>query len=376
MVAAQRQHGRHHPECGRDQDRPPLQRQRQQQHGGRKHGVGQDDAGVLQAPRSRSAQHEDCRRQHRGRQRPARAPAHGTDGEAADEQVGVDDQVEGAHRRRGVEPRPGDKGGCEDQRLRIGDARMPAVVIGIPERRVAGVEGRGQKAEEGIELVLGVPRHDRAARDPAACGNRPNDGDHQRHKSQPRQRRWPEPTCSAFGLINRSSIAHARSSQTAKDWRRVNPFGVSFHFPSDDASLSPSPAQSPRRASASIFQTLLAATLKPRLFTSQVQNGSAGRRLLVTGTSHVDFRPSHCLLSFGRSGSRSTSWQRAFTRSSRSSAPAQRPGRRPRPRRSQRAASTLRDLRVAEVVEQDLAITDGKVEAYRVRLKVSFKYED
>jgi flavin-binding protein dodecin len=36
----------------------------------------------------------------------------------------------------------------------------------------------------------------------------------------------------------------------------------------------------------------------------------------------------------------------------------------------------LRELRVAEVIEQDLVITDGKVEAYRVRLKISFKYED
>jgi flavin-binding protein dodecin len=42
----------------------------------------------------------------------------------------------------------------------------------------------------------------------------------------------------------------------------------------------------------------------------------------------------------------------------------------------ERAASTLRDLRIAEVVQQDIVITDGKVEAYRVRLKVSFKYED
>lgn len=41
-----------------------------------------------------------------------------------------------------------------------------------------------------------------------------------------------------------------------------------------------------------------------------------------------------------------------------------------------RAAATLRDLRVAEVSQQDLVINDGKVEAYRVRLKVSFKYED
>jgi flavin-binding protein dodecin len=40
-----------------------------------------------------------------------------------------------------------------------------------------------------------------------------------------------------------------------------------------------------------------------------------------------------------------------------------------------RAAETLRDLRVAEVVAQDLVITDGKVEAYRAKVKVSFKYE-
>jgi dodecin len=35
----------------------------------------------------------------------------------------------------------------------------------------------------------------------------------------------------------------------------------------------------------------------------------------------------------------------------------------------------LRELRVAEVVAQDLVITDGKVEAYRTKLSVSFKYE-
>ena len=42
----------------------------------------------------------------------------------------------------------------------------------------------------------------------------------------------------------------------------------------------------------------------------------------------------------------------------------------------ERAATTLRDLRVAEVSEQDIVISDGKVEAYRVRLKISFKFED
>ena len=41
----------------------------------------------------------------------------------------------------------------------------------------------------------------------------------------------------------------------------------------------------------------------------------------------------------------------------------------------ERAAQSLRDLRVAEVVEQDLVIEKGKVEAYRTKIKVSFKYE-
>ncbi len=41
-----------------------------------------------------------------------------------------------------------------------------------------------------------------------------------------------------------------------------------------------------------------------------------------------------------------------------------------------RAGRTLRELRVAEVVEQDLVLNNGKVEAYRTKIKVSFKYED
>ncbi len=41
----------------------------------------------------------------------------------------------------------------------------------------------------------------------------------------------------------------------------------------------------------------------------------------------------------------------------------------------ERAGETLRDLRIAQVVEQDLQIEDGKVVAYRSKLKVSFKFE-
>jgi flavin-binding protein dodecin len=40
-----------------------------------------------------------------------------------------------------------------------------------------------------------------------------------------------------------------------------------------------------------------------------------------------------------------------------------------------RAAQSLRDLRVAEVVELDMVLEDGKITAYRAKLKVSFKFE-
>ena len=38
------------------------------------------------------------------------------------------------------------------------------------------------------------------------------------------------------------------------------------------------------------------------------------------------------------------------------------------------AASTLEDLRVAEVVRQDVTIENGRVTGYRIRLNISFKY--
>ncbi len=38
------------------------------------------------------------------------------------------------------------------------------------------------------------------------------------------------------------------------------------------------------------------------------------------------------------------------------------------------AAHTLRDLRIAEIVKLDMKIEDGKVQAYRARVQLSFKY--
>jgi dodecin len=42
----------------------------------------------------------------------------------------------------------------------------------------------------------------------------------------------------------------------------------------------------------------------------------------------------------------------------------------------ERASKTLRDLRIAEIAQLDLQIADGKVQAYRARVKLSFKFED
>ena len=39
------------------------------------------------------------------------------------------------------------------------------------------------------------------------------------------------------------------------------------------------------------------------------------------------------------------------------------------------AAKSLRDLRIAQVVELDLQLQNGKVKAYRAKVKVSFKFE-
>ncbi len=39
------------------------------------------------------------------------------------------------------------------------------------------------------------------------------------------------------------------------------------------------------------------------------------------------------------------------------------------------ASKSIRDLRIAEVVELDMQLEDGKVKAYRTKIKVSFKYK-
>jgi flavin-binding protein dodecin len=40
------------------------------------------------------------------------------------------------------------------------------------------------------------------------------------------------------------------------------------------------------------------------------------------------------------------------------------------------ASKTIRDLRIAEVVELDMQIVEGKIETFRAKVRISFKYED
>jgi flavin-binding protein dodecin len=40
-----------------------------------------------------------------------------------------------------------------------------------------------------------------------------------------------------------------------------------------------------------------------------------------------------------------------------------------------KASKTLRDLRIAEISELDLQLENGKIRAYRAKVKLSFKYE-
>lgn len=42
----------------------------------------------------------------------------------------------------------------------------------------------------------------------------------------------------------------------------------------------------------------------------------------------------------------------------------------------ERASKTVRDLRIAEVVKQDVQIENGKISAFRTRLNISFRFED
>ena len=42
----------------------------------------------------------------------------------------------------------------------------------------------------------------------------------------------------------------------------------------------------------------------------------------------------------------------------------------------EKASKSLKDLRIAEVIQQDIKMENGNIAAYRIKMKVSFKYLD
>ena len=129
-----------------------------------------------------------------------------------------------AQRRRRIEQRVQHHQRREDQRLRIGDARMPAIVIGIPERRRAGFERRRQEAVERVELVLGIPRHDAVGEDPAAHRHEPDRADHETGDDQRARKR------AALSTIRSPAARHtrARGVPPSRPWRR-SPYNFSIN---------------------------------------------------------------------------------------------------------------------------------------------------
>ena len=174
VVAAERQHRRNHAEDGRRGNGPALQRDLHEQERDGKQPIADDDAAVLKPARGGAAEHEDDRGKDGRRQRPARTPAERPKGQPAEAQVRVDDEIEGPYRRSGIEQGPQHERWRENQRLRIGDAWMSTVVVRVPERQMPAMDGGGKEAEEGIELVLGVPGNDRVGDEPAAGGEKPD----------------------------------------------------------------------------------------------------------------------------------------------------------------------------------------------------------
>ena len=112
------------------------------------------DAGVLQPARGSAAEHEHHGRQHAGRP-PARRAASRSLRPQAHRSARCANTMRSNARSDGaaIEQRPQDEQRREDQRLRIGNARMPAIVIRIPERRGASVDrmkpGSGRRRRTG-----------------------------------------------------------------------------------------------------------------------------------------------------------------------------------------------------------------------------------
>src|SRR3954451_5064097 len=98
---------------------------------------------MLETSRGCAAQHKQVCSQYAAWRWPAGAPADRNDGRPACQQVAKNNQVECPHARSRIERGPGNEQRRKNQRLRIRHAGMSAIMVGIPERPVSGMEGGG-----------------------------------------------------------------------------------------------------------------------------------------------------------------------------------------------------------------------------------------
>src|ERR1700724_3978834 len=166
LIAAERHQG-----CGETKRESEtigaaLERDIETPQGRRKERIGNDHAGVLK-PRGRSAaEHENNRREDRCRRMPAPAPQEAQNANPSREKMREDGRVEELHRGIWRNKRKKHHARREDQGLRIGDRRMAAEMIGIPERNLTIMQSIAKEAEHRVKMVFRIPWHDRSAIEP------------------------------------------------------------------------------------------------------------------------------------------------------------------------------------------------------------------
>ena len=171
-------------ECDCGQPRTLVERNLHPQSRERKDSVGNDDAGVIHAAGDGAAKHEHHRGEHAACVMPAAAAADGDHREPADQQMSEHHQVESKERWRRIDQSPKNESRREDQRLRIGDAGVTRVVIGIPERRRTGVDRLRHEAKERIELIFRIPGHNQIVQRPLRRADRPECDDHEKRRDR------------------------------------------------------------------------------------------------------------------------------------------------------------------------------------------------
>ena len=88
-----------------------------------------------------------------------------------------DDRVEELHRGIWRDQRKKHHARREDQGLRIGDRRMAAEMIGVPERNLAMMQGIAKETEHRVKMVFRIPWHDRSADEPRGQREPVKDGE-------------------------------------------------------------------------------------------------------------------------------------------------------------------------------------------------------